>query len=381
MNTLPPSITASRPGPPGQPPHEAGPALSRDVPPYPIGHVPGTATPRGSLVRGDQRADRPAFSLTARQREVAEALVAGRAPDAGADQTIIGLQAALGVLTVRAMCFRLLALGMLPAPHPGDAPALDPLTRTVWGALRWDILDADFVPAVAMGLCHGRGEGLRLWTRVVEDALDRLTDRHATTRHGLIRIGFAHGVLSGDQSVSSPAHPFPAPTPPGVGAWDASPAQRRALAMRASGRATAACAVADGTTVNAVTGRLSLAKKMAGDVRTHRALIHRALGDGVLQRPPLKRDDTGLSKQERAVWRHFALDVPDNALASRIGTHTGLGMTIVHRCLSTLRRRYRDDCAVVYEGWRYGVLDADTPTDLTCCTAPGLSAPASGGVR
>ncbi|MFE8910900.1 hypothetical protein [Streptomyces globisporus] len=323
-------------------------------------------------------AARPAFALTARQREVAEDLVAGRTPDAGAEQTVTSLQTGLGVLTVRAACFRLLALGLLPTPVPAAALDLDPVTRTAWEALRWDILDVHLVPTVAAALSHG--EDLRLSARAVEGALDRLTERYATTRHGLIHIGFAHGVLSGEQSVSPPAHPFPAPTPPGVGAWDASPAHRRVLALRASGHTNAACAVADRTTVNAITGRLSMAKKAAGDVRTHRALLHRALCDGVLQRPALKREP-GPSGDERAVWRHFALDEPDNALASRIGTHTGLGMSVVHRYMSALRRRFQDDCAVVYQGWRYGVLDADTPTDLTCCTDTSRTTAHAGGVR
>ncbi|MET8605657.1 hypothetical protein ABZV92_19155 [Streptomyces rubiginosohelvolus] len=325
----------------------------------------------------------PALVLTARQREVAELIVAGQTLDqaarsiSGVDQAIAGIQAGLGVNTVRAMCFRLLALGLLPAPVPCAGPGLDPVTRTVWEALRWDILDVDLVPLAASG---GRPDGLQVSAREVTGALDRLTERYATTRHGLIRAGFAHGVLSGDQSVVPPEHDFAAPTPPGVGEWDASPGQRRALALRASGRDTAGCAVADGTTYNAVTGRLTVSKRLAGGVRTHRALIHRALSANVLQRPALNPhpDPSGY---EHTVWRHFALDVPDPALASTIGTHTGLGMHIVHRHMSALRKRYRDDCAVVYQGWRHGVLDTATPTDPTCCTDPAPSDAAFGGVR
>ncbi|MEU0100410.1 hypothetical protein [Streptomyces sp. NPDC006267] len=326
----------------------------------------------------DQRDSRAGFALTAPQREVAQLLVAGKTPEqlprngrTAIDQTIARLQTNMGVLTLRAMCFRLLTLGLLPAPGRCAALDLDPVTRTAWEALRFDILDVNLAATVAAAL--SLGDDLRLSERAVDGALDRLTERFETTRHGLIRVGFAHGVLFDDQSVVPPAHAFAAPTSPGVGAWDASPAQRRVLALRASGRDVAACAVADGTTVDAVTGRLSACKRMADGVRTHRALIHRALCDGVLQRPVLQRD-ADHAEHKRAVWRHFALDEPDNALASRIGTHTGLGMSIVDRCMWDLRTRYRDDCAVVYEGWRHGILDADTPTDLACCTAPTPSA-------
>lgn len=333
----------------------------------------------------DQLTEVPAFALTTTQREVAEQLVAGQTPDqlprsatTATDQTIARLQSNLGVLTVRAMCFRLLALGLLPTPGPCPAPELDPVTRTVWEALRWDIHDVDLVPAVAAGL--STHDGLRCSADAVDGILDRLAQRYATSRLGLIGAGFAYGVLSADQSVAPPAHGFAAATRPGVGAWDPSPAHRRVLALRASGRDVAACAKADGTTVHAVTSRLSAAKRLAGGVRTHRALIHRALCDGVLQRPALHLD-ADLPQHKRAVWRHFALDVPDPALASKIGSHTGLGMHIVHRHMSALRKLYRDDCAVIYQGWRHGVLDMATPTDLTCCTAPAVSELASGGVR
>ncbi|MDW4916283.1 hypothetical protein [Streptomyces californicus] len=318
---------------------------------------------------------------------MADHLVAGTMPDripraqgttAVVDQAISQMQAGLGVITLRALCFRLLALGLVSAPRPEGPLDLDTVTRTVWESLRWDILDVDLVPTVAAGLSPS--DKVRLPAEPVNGALDRLTERFATSRHGLIRAAFAHGLLSGGQNVTPPAHPFPAPTPPGVGAWDPSPAIRRVLALRASGRTAAACAVADATTLHAVTGRLSAAKRLAGDVRTHRALIHRALCDGVLQQPALLPNGD-LSAQERDVWRHFALDVPDAGLASRIGTHTGLGMSVVDRCMSALRRRFPDDCAVVYQGWRYGVLDADTPTDQTCCTVTGLKTAHTGGAR
>ncbi|MFJ4609590.1 hypothetical protein [Streptomyces griseus] len=325
----------------------------------------------------------PGIELTAQQRETAEHLVAGWMPDrtgstTAVDRTIDQILASLGVLTVRAGCFRLLALGLLPAPAPAASLDLDPVTRTVWEALRWDIHDVDLVPTIAAGLATYDSQ-LRS-VGAVDNILDRLAQRYATSRLGLIRAGFAHGVLSADQSVAPPAHGFAAATRPGTGAWDASPAYRRVLALRASGRDVAACARADGTTVDAVTGRLSAAKRMAGGVRTHRALIHRALCNGVLQRPALQRD-TDPPQQKLAVWRHFALDVPDNALISRIATHTGLGMSVVERFVRDLRTRYRDDCAVIHEGWRHNVLNADTPTDLTCCTAPDLSTAVSGGAR
>ncbi|WP_274036434.1 hypothetical protein [Streptomyces sp. MMBL 11-1] len=323
----------------------------------------------------------PDIQLTARQREIAERLVTGWMPDrneSASGRTIDQIQASLGVLTVRAACFRLLTLGLVPAPAPAGALDLDPVTRTAWEALRFDLLDVDLIPTVATGLSHS--DDPRASAHAVDSALNQVAQRFTTTRHGLIRLGLAHHVLFADQNVKPPAHQFAAPTPPGTGTWDATPAQRRVLALRASGRDVAACAAADGTTIDAVTGRLNAAKRMAGGVRTPRALIHRALCDGVLQRPAPQRE-TDPSPQKQAVWRHFVLDEPEPALASRTATHTGLSMNIVDRWTRSLRTRYRDDCAVVYEGWRYGVLDAGTPTDQTCCAVTGLTTAHTGGVR
>ncbi|MYT82388.1 hypothetical protein YW3DRAFT_05772 [Streptomyces sp. MnatMP-M77] len=374
------AMDLTTPAPPGHQPHDHTlPAPQHAAGPSP---APGSrAVSRPEPVARIQHQANPGIELTARRRETAEHLVAGGMPDrtestTAVDRTIDQLLASLGVLTVRAACFRLLALGLLPAPAPAASLDLDPVTRTVWEALRWDIHDVDLVPTIAAGLSTHDGP-LRT-AGEVNNILDRLAQRYATSRLGLIRAGFAHGVLSADQGVAPPVHGFAAATRPGAGAWDASPAHRRVLALRASGRDVAACARADGTTVDAVTGRLSAAKRMAGGVRTHRALIHRALCDGVLQSPAVQQD-TDSPQQKLAVWRHFALDVPDNALIARIATHTGLGMSVVERFVRDLRIRYRDDCAVIHEGWRYGVLDAGTPTGLACCTAPDRSTAVSGG--
>ncbi|MFG3429482.1 helix-turn-helix transcriptional regulator [Streptomyces californicus] len=318
----------------------------------------------------------PHFVLDPRQREIAEDLLAGRPPDGATDRMITSLLTGTGVLTVRALCFRLLALGLVPQPGPLEAPHLDPLTRAVWEGLRWDIPDVDLATAVASELRHH--EEAVPSAGAVDGALDGLRQRYATTPHGLVRVGFACGILSPGLGTAAPEHGMAIATPPGAGAWDATPAQRRVLAMRASGRSNAACARAEGTTVSSITGRLNTVKKMPG-VCAPRALIHRALADGVLRQPALQ--ERTIPEQERAVWQHFATDVPDNALAARIGTHTGLGMNIVDGHMHALRLAYRDDCAVVHEGWRHGVLTAATRTDLTCCADIVASAPVSGGAR
>ncbi|WP_331759680.1 hypothetical protein [Streptomyces anulatus] len=306
-----------------------------------------------------------------RQWEVAERLVAGMTPAQAAGtagiapvrHAVNSIQASLGVLTVRSMCFRLLQQELLPAPGPYAALDLDPVTRTVWEGLRWDILDSDLVPALAANL--RRPDGFRLSTAAVNSALDRLAETFRTTRHGLIRFGFAHGVLNPAQSTVPPVLDSVAAAPPGAGAWDPSPAHRRALALRASGRDVAACAMAEATTPHAITGRLSACRNLAG-VRFQRALIHRALCDRVLLRPAAQ-GGAAPSPEERAVWRHLPLDVPDAELPTAISSHTRLDITTVHRVMRALRIRYRDDCGAVYAGWKHGVLDEHAPTDLSCC--------------
>ncbi|WP_217231268.1 hypothetical protein [Streptomyces anulatus] len=320
--------------------------------------APATAT---AAVPGRDGEQGPgSFSFTERQWEVAGLFVAGmprdqvgRRSSAHMNRALDVLQARLGVLTVRAMCFRLLELGLLPVPGPYADPELDPAARAVWEGLRWDVLDADLVPTLVTRL--------GLSTGAVNGTLDQLTQRYRTTRHGLIRYGFAHGVLTGGQSVTPPVITTAAASPPGSGTWECTPAQRRALALRASGRDVAACAMADETTQSTITGRLTTCRSLAG-VHNQRALTHRAVSAQVLVRPA-HHSDTEIPDEERAVWECLPLDVPDAALPSAISGQTGLSLGTVQRCMRNLRIRYGDDCAAVYAGWRHGVLDEHTPTE------------------
>ncbi|MGW5927204.1 hypothetical protein ACWF2L_13265 [Streptomyces anulatus] len=309
---------------------------------------------------GRADAEHLGFSFTEWQWEVAQLFVAGMPRDqvgrrgsAQMNRALDVLQAGLGVLTIRAMCFRLLELGLLPVPGPYAPPELDPVTRGVWEGLRWDVLDIDLVPTLVTRLELSTGE--------VNAALDQLTQRYRTTRHGLIHRGFAHGVLTGGQSVTPPVIDTAAASAPGSGTWDCTPSQRRALALRASGRDVASCAMADETTQSTITGRLTTCRTQAG-VRNQRALIHRALQAHVLVRPT-PHGGPEPSGEERAVWECLPLNVSDAELPAAISGQTGLSLGTVQRCMRNLRIRYGDDCAAVHAGWRQGVLDENTPTD------------------
>ncbi|MFI7087658.1 helix-turn-helix transcriptional regulator [Streptomyces anulatus] len=262
------------------------------------------------------------------------------------------LQRSLGVLTLRAMSFRLLEQCLVPLPGPYAQLHLDPVTRHVWEAMRWDILDIDLVPVLIEALSLTRG--------TIQSVIDQLCETCATSRHGLIRAGFAHGLLSADQTVTPPHTTGVRPSRPGVGSWDPGPAQRRVLALQASGRDTATCAREERTTTSAIAWRVTRCKDMAG-VRSGRALIHAALRAGVLL-PPEISSSVEPAGGERAVWQSLPLDVPDHQLASAIGNSTGLSINVVHGYLRRLRIRYRTDEAAVYAGWRHRVITADTPT-------------------
>lgn len=300
--------------------------------------------------------------LGERHLRAAERIVGGMTPREAAKSLGISsqamsaivedLQRSLGVLTLRAMSFRALEQGLVPFPGPYAQLQLDPVTRHVWEAMRWDILDIDLVPVLVKALSLTRG--------TIQSVLDQLCDTHATSRHGLIRAGFAHGVLTADQTVTPPASAGVRPSRPGAGNWDPGPAQRRVLALLASGRDTATCAREERTTTSAIAWRVTRCKEMAG-VRTGRALIHAALRAGVLL-PPEINSDIEPAGGERDVWQSLPLDVPDHQLAAAIGNNTGLSINVVHGYLRRLRIRYRTDEAAVYAGWRHRVITADTRT-------------------
>ncbi|WP_073224300.1 hypothetical protein [Streptomyces sp. NBRC 110465] len=359
--------------------------------------VPQSAPPRfpqGAVaVMGRQHPTQRPSGYSELQWNVAERIVEGvpisrldgTEKNSRVHQAVNRIQARLGVLTVRATAFRLLQQMVMPTPGPYDALDLDPVTRAVWEGLRWDILDVDLIPELAAALSLPEGQSLS--TGAVESALARLTDEFQTTRHGLIRIGWAHHVLTPDQSTVPPVLDRVAAAPPGAGAWNLSPAHRRALALRASGRDVATCAKADATTSDTIIGRLSVCRK-AAKVRTQRALVHCALRDGVLLRPAV-RGGADPTPEQWLVWRHLPLDVPDDALPTAICARTGLDGTTVRGRLHDLRIRYRDDCAALYAGWKYGVLDESTPADPgspartvrpggTCADSPALNGPTEG---
>ncbi|MFD7861368.1 hypothetical protein [Streptomyces sp. NPDC059783] len=274
---------------------------------------------------------------------------------AGVHRSLDVIQARLGVLTLRAMCYRLLdrEVVLLPAVRP-VTPHLDRDTRAVWAALRWDILEPELVPsvAVALGLPEPK----------VAAVLDSLRRRFGTSLHGLIGYGFAHGVLGRGLDVAPPVHTGVAATAPGEGVWDAAPSVRRALALRAGGRTTGACAAAEGVSRATITTRLGQCQSLTAR-RSHRALVHEGLLAGVLVRPERAGADAApdVSEAERLVWQHLVLDVSNEKLPGQIALQTGLNQDLVHRCLIALRERFGDECAAVVHGWRHGVLCDSTP--------------------
>lgn len=282
-------------------------------------------------------------------RQAAESL--GMAPQA-MTAVVDDLQRSFGVFTLRSLSFRLVSQGFVPFPGPHSRPRLDPVTGQVWAALRWDILDVDLVPVLATAIPVHRNH--------IQMVIDQLCETHETSLHGLIGPGFARGVLSGNQSVTPPQSTAVRPSPPGTGAWDPAPSQRRVLALRASGRDTAACAREEATTTSVITWRLSRCKEMAG-VDTGRALMHAAVRDRVLL-PPEVTHGLQPAGGERAVWQCLPLDVPDTRLPAVISTHTGLSINTVHGYLRRLRVRYRTDEAAIYAGWKLGVITTDTRT-------------------
>ncbi|WP_327391427.1 hypothetical protein OG728_38790 (plasmid) [Streptomyces microflavus] len=323
--------------------------------------------------------------LGERHRLVAERIVAGLTPLETATSlgvaprtmaaTVEDLQRSLGVLTLRALSFRLMAQGLVPLPPPLPQPKLDPMTRHVWAALPWDILDIDLTPVLATAI--------RVAPDHIRSVIDRLCETHATSRHGLIRAGIAHGVLGVGQGVTPPPTSAVLASPPGTGDWDPSPAQRRVLALLASGRDAPACARAEATTLGTIAWRTTRCKELAG-VSTGRALIHQALRAGVLL-PPEVCGDLAPVGMERSVWQCLPLDVAGARLPSVIGILTGLSVNTVHGYLRTLRTRYRTYEAAVYAGWKLGVITARTsilppdrqpPPPPPPPTRPSPSAPA-----
>ncbi|MFE6977151.1 helix-turn-helix transcriptional regulator [Streptomyces sp. NPDC057682] len=282
------------------------------------------------------------------------------------------IQARVGVLTLRAMSYRLLDREALPLPAVRPVPLkLDQDTRAVWEALRWDILDAELVPSLsaALGLPEARVAGV----------LDSLKRQFSTSAHGLIGYGIAHGVLRRGLDVASPVHTAVAATAPGEGEWDAPPSVRRALALRAGGRTTTVCATAEGVSRGTILTRLGNCQSLTGR-RAHRALIHEGIRAGVLVRPDRAGPDEAvdMSDEERLVWQHLVLDVSNEKLPGEIVRQTGLSQDIVHRCLRTLRDRFGDTCAAVVQGWRHGVLcdsaPAKEPLRAPTDSGPALSA-------
>ncbi|XMN04631.1 hypothetical protein ACK8N7_00430 [Streptomyces griseobrunneus] len=279
------------------------------------------------------------------------------------------LQRALGVFTLRSLSFQLVAQGLVPRrPCPGPLlPRVTPLTRQVWAALHWDILDVDLIPVLATAIGVGRDH--------IQSVIDQLCQTHATSLHGLIQVGLAHDVLSVDQTVIPPQTTAVRPSPAGTGAWDPAPAQRRVLALMASGRDAAACARAEATTTSTIAWRTDRCKDLAG-VATGRALIHESLRGEVLLRPELS-GDRATAGELWAVWRCLPLDVPDSRLPAAIANLTGLSINAVNGYLHHLRTRHRTLEGAVYAGWKLGVIRADTPVDPPDQQpSPASSAPA-----
>ncbi|MFF2013836.1 hypothetical protein ACFVWY_32880 [Streptomyces sp. NPDC058195] len=88
-----------------------------------------------------------------------------------------------------------------------------------------------------------------------------------------------------------------------------------------------------------------------------RTLMHRALQDRQLPRPPVARPAITLVLADLAVWRHLVLDVPDTALEEAVALMTGLPRGFVREALVRLRAAEDEPgWRTVMRGWRRGVL-------------------------
>ncbi|MEU9763471.1 hypothetical protein AB0D98_27895 [Streptomyces sp. NPDC047987] len=245
---------------------------------------------------------------------------------------------------------------------PSEIPDLAPRTELIWAGLRLDVPDRLLVPELAALAEVDVAE--------VTAVLDRLTKQHHVPPHGLIRIGFHAGVLSGREG-----------TRPGYAQhrrdssgrlWNLGATRFRVLELRAAGLSVADCAQRTGMGQATAYAHLRECGRVAG-VEAHRALVHEAVRAGVLV-PSVPKGPGGVALSEAlaAVWRGLVLDVADRDLVGAISRQTGLPACEVDRQLRHLRSMGMPDCRLVLAGWEAGVLDAQV---TVVAPPPELSLP------
>lgn len=286
--------------------------------------------------------------------------------DAAVRAHVAGLLFREGLKTVRALVYEHEAGLRADQRAPGGVLDLDPVTEAVWAGLRLDVPDEFLVPEIATSA------GLE--PTEVATALEYLSFHHATTWHGLIRLGYHHGVLSGLEGTAPRGVRVGRG---GVGSrWELRPKRLWVLELTASGWGTEQCARMMGISRSSVCSHVRACARIAG-VESRRSLIQEALRAGVLA-PPEPRPARSLSDLTAAVWRGIVLDVPDADLPSAISRQTGLPVREVSAELKRLRSTGTSDCLLVVNGWAHGVLDeqagtgapADRPRPAGPCRSP-----------
>ncbi|MFE7331565.1 LuxR C-terminal-related transcriptional regulator [Streptomyces sp. NPDC057565] len=296
--------------------------------------------------------------LTPRTQEVCEAIADGATPDeaartlnisvASVNRHIDRARTMMQVRSLRALVYVLESRQLANRPERAAKLVLDPLTELVWAGLRLDVPDRTLVPELAASA--------RVDPDELRSALDQLTEQYQTSWHGLIRLGFRHGVLSGKEGADLGG---PRAGHGGSGGpWSLKPIRHRVLELLASGLSAEGSVRRTGISKSTVYTHLRACAQVAG-VKAHRALIHEALRAEVLVRPaPVRAPDQ--SKALAAVWRGLVLDVPDRHLADAISRQTGLPVRDVKLELERVRSTGMPDCRLVVAGWQYGFLDEQT---------------------
>ncbi|MFI5752335.1 hypothetical protein ACIBBE_42295 [Streptomyces sp. NPDC051644] len=291
-------------------------------------------------------------ALTLRPADVLDAFAAGASEGEAAQA--LGVSAAsvrahtnhlcdqAQLKTLRALVYTHEARRRAGDREPGSD--LDPLTELVWAGLRLNVPDQALVPEIATAAGAEPAE--------VRAVLDRLAVHYETSWHGLIRLAFRHGVLSGLEGT--------APTGVRVGQggsgipWDLGPIRLWVLELTASGLGAEQCARRTGISRATVYAHVRECAQ-AACVESRRALMHEALRVGVLA-PPEPAPAPNVSDAAAAVWRGMVLDVSNADLPNAIGRQTGLAVSEVAAELKQLRSTGTSDCLLVVEGWASGVL-------------------------
>ncbi|MEV6421715.1 LuxR C-terminal-related transcriptional regulator [Streptomyces sp. NPDC051662] len=325
-------------------------------------------------------------NLTPREAEVVTLLAEGMTPKRVAEELqVISVSRHIsiakhkaGVTTRRGLIYVCLAREWIPRPAPHESPVeIDEETACLWAGLRLDVRESRLVPTLA--------NLVRIAEQRVKEVLRTLEDRHSVTRCGLIRIGYAQGLLSGleghrlprrtardaspDWGASAPgtdrepmrgAEVTPRPGPARTGPWRLTGRQGDAMDALVTSRSLEEGAEQFGVSPESFRRHLKKIAQVAS-VTTVRALMHRALQDGQLAVPahipaPVTTD---LTPEARTVWRHLVLDVEDHELEAEIARATGLSRGQVCAALEQLPRfKEEPGWQLIIQGWACGVITA-----------------------